>query len=573
MRRFLSLILFVALCALTSGAQQAGTLPSGGGTASQAVAPNQNAIYVSPNCGTQTNCFPIHTDAHFVTDAVTTGSSAIVTSATANFTGTDLQGRPIAKTGQVAYVLNSSTGAPVCPASQATLTILSIDSATQIHLSGNCGSPLTGATLAWGDDDTTDINTAWASAVNNCAPLELSSGYSLISSAVMIASLVSPCDGTGPRYAAPKISGVNETTDFIIVAPSMNWTSCTGGMSGAACIGGQKSTAIKELTITGLGLTGFSAGTKNLVEENDGSTLSRVDIEQIGQSATSGLTCLLNESSTSGNYVGGVFNCGQAGTVINPINGPSSSFGFYYGPAGVDTLEVSNTNCTAPLCGQVGINSIYIASNSTNPAIKVDTGAVVTDLQPLIKTSYVETAGTYNIANGSLPFGVQVDSGGVFTSHGTTLGQGGLSASINCLTGSKSYDLGANIFNPGSGQPNCAGLLFGSASITGATQTTANVALTSGWGTSPSVSAASGNSQRESFTITVGTTPSANPVTTVTFPTPFLATPICSVKDSGGTNPFLNATMGTVTKTTAAVDVVGTPTGADTITFVLDCSN
>src|SRR5207245_1622808 len=88
-----------------------------------------------------------------------------------------------------------------------------------------------------------------------------------------------------------------------------------------------------------------------------------------------------------------------------------------------------------------------------------------------------------------------------------------------------------------------SGNVFGSCSITGTVQTAANITPTSGFGTGCAtagqcISAVTGTSNLEQFTVTYGTTPSSPQVITIVFPTPFLVAPLCSMVDVGGTNAF-----------------------------------
>lgn len=123
--------------------------------------------------------------------------------------------------------------------------------------------------------------------------------------------------------------------------------------------------------------------------------------------------------------------------------------------------------------------------------------------------------------------------------------------------------------------------VFGSASITGITQTPANWSTPAGsgagqWGSSPSVATCSGDSRNQQCTITVGSgTVGANPVLTVTQPTAFVIPPTCDARMLGGTATNSNFTTGTVTTTSAAFTWgSGTPPAASsTIILKVSCSN
>jgi fibronectin-binding autotransporter adhesin len=130
------------------------------------------------------------------------------------------------------------------------------------------------------------------------------------------------------------------------------------------------------------------------------------------------------------------------------------------------------------------------------------------------------------------------------------------------------------------------GTVFGSCSITGTTQTSGNWSVPAGsgagqWGTSPSVACpgtaevAAGTSSWQACTITVGSgTVGANPIVTITFPTPFLAAPSCQAQMTGGTAAFaLFANSGNPTTTTAAFLYGGTPGASTTIGLQVRCGN
>jgi hypothetical protein len=141
-------------------------------------------------------------------------------------------------------------------------------------------------------------------------------------------------------------------------------------------------------------------------------------------------------------------------------------------------------------------------------------------------------------------------------------------------SGSAIYDMGGNEFtqNAGGGFFTGSGTIYGSGSITGAAQTTGNIALTSGWSSS-SVTAASGTSLREQFTITLGGSPGSSNVVTITFPTPFPQAPLCTLTDVNATTSALptSITNGSITATTAAFTVNGTFTSGTEV-FQLVCS-
>ena len=78
MKKFLKQMFSAILLCLMSSAIQAQNI-NPDQIRTPAFAPNQRIIYISPNCGAQTNCYPIKADGQFVTDAGFTAMSTTVT--------------------------------------------------------------------------------------------------------------------------------------------------------------------------------------------------------------------------------------------------------------------------------------------------------------------------------------------------------------------------------------------------------------------------------------------------------------------------------------------------------------
>ena len=106
----------------------------------------------------------------------------------------------------------------------------------------------------------------------------------------------------------------------------------------------------------------------------------------------------------------------------------------------------------------------------------------------------------------------------------------------------------------------------------GTAQTSGNIAITN-WGTGAAVSAVSGYDEIERFTITAGTTPSANPTIVITFPDTFPVIPVCRVQQVGGTGVIADITSGTETTTSSGtLTWLATPTSTQTYVFVANCA-
>lgn len=105
----------------------------------------------------------------------------------------------------------------------------------------------------------------------------------------------------------------------------------------------------------------------------------------------------------------------------------------------------------------------------------------------------------------------------------------------------------------------------------GTAQTSGNIAITN-WGSGAAVSAVAGYDNIERFTITAGTTPSANPTIVVTFPDTWPVTPICSIAQIGGSGVIADLTTGTETTTsTGTLTWLAVPTNTSTYIFKLTC--
>src|SRR6185437_13780843 len=197
-------------------------------------------VYSSPQCpaGSLQGCVFANWDAHYITDATTTLNGATITcpNSDCNFTGTDALGRPIAKVGQIVFVTSDLlNGSLICPQS----TIASINSATSITLAtaSDCTGAAQTATgkLFWGDDDTTNLNNAWAAA--KCGVLQLAGPPANESSPnnIAIALFQSALFTTSPScvnvatFQGPSLYGSGVTSTYLLATPNFSWASCTGG--------------------------------------------------------------------------------------------------------------------------------------------------------------------------------------------------------------------------------------------------------------------------------------------------------------------------------------------------------
>ena len=154
------------------------SIGSGGGSSGSTVAPNQNVIYVSPNCGTQTNCYPAHFDVQVVTDATSVAASQTITTGSGDpaFVAGDV-GKLIFGTGHFSAGETGYNGALDLPLG----TITSINSAHSVQVSiAATGTDTSTMYLAWGHDDTTNLTAAISSAGIGIAAIQLPSGKAFV---------------------------------------------------------------------------------------------------------------------------------------------------------------------------------------------------------------------------------------------------------------------------------------------------------------------------------------------------------------------------------------------------------
>ncbi len=233
------------------------------------VAPNQNTVYASPNCGTQPNCFTVKdntqqiTDATFSTSATTCSGNTVPAGTCVTTTGSDPPFSS-ADIGKVEYGESSCTGSLVIVClinAVPTGTVVAVFDATHLQISSAATASAAGTgEFVWGSDDTSALKTAWAATLSTgIDALELPCGNMLAQSALFITAVTHPhglslkgCNGLGTR---------------IVLTPAFDFTSCppTGGLPMSGCVwmdtkagynGVQDNTetdTIKDLVVTGFG--------------------------------------------------------------------------------------------------------------------------------------------------------------------------------------------------------------------------------------------------------------------------------------------------------------------------------
>lgn len=571
---------FFAATALEMPAQNgAYPQPSSGSGSTAALAPNQNPIYLSPNCGTQTNCYPIKATGGYDCGSSWTVSNttiALSSNATRNFTSSDV--------GTIAWGAAYPCGAAIesgIPIQIAKTTIASVTDATHAVLSGsgptnNCTAGGEGnCTFVWGDiDETAALAAAYQAATASpadCKFLYLPQGVIFVSGIIQASSI---CGGPGNATAAGTTSGgvigVGERGSVIAMEPGFSAAGCPSTCT--AFFNELQGVLFKDFSING-----FGANITNVP--------SSLTLLQIGNDSLADNVGLYAIATTQSNIIG------FAASGIAGENGYTRNVHV----AGVGANECvlnANTVNWAPYC--IG-GSFPLVMNGTGNVYTyggnfgfVSSGTFVAQAnssavwfsngdqfyfehygQPLVEAAHAFLSNDTLTLTGT---GQALASSGTVTLSNTTIAAP-LGTAVFSNSGDAVIDACGNKIS-GSTIFGGTGALFGSCSTTGTSLATGNVALTSGWGSGTTVSAASGDSHSFQFTITLAGTSSSGSIATVTFPTAYLVAPQnCIAAPPKGTDASLltSVVVGTPTATTVAITYNGTLTAADTIIQGMVC--
>lgn len=550
---------------------------------------NLAGIYLSPACDpTNKNCYFVNDDVHYVGDATTTISNATVTcpNSDCNFTGTDYLGRPIAKVGQIVFATTGNTaGSLICGQT----TISAINGANSITLAANCTASQVGTVvLLWGDDDASNISAGYSVAAANCLPINLPAGNMFTSEPQFLGALSGVCSANSTlAFNGVAVFGNGIINTFIIPLPNFDISACNSGVDDNGCFGGNNISDFDNLTIWGGGNSRTNSGTsKDIFVVGDIMRAYNVDVQGWG-SNESGWTCISMQGNQTILTQGDCIAAGATGIeVSSAAETPSLIQGTYI-------YQEPNVAMTIDSGAWVMTRTMFIKLDFTSVGhlgVNVGAGGKWTSWDDVCisgdEANCMTVNGSAYLYNGSFgpPLGggapeinnyalsTYGGTGSVYAQDSLFAGNSGGGA-LYLNAGSNFFDRGGNTFvNYGSGANTLNGNVFIQGSADGINQTTGNIALTSGWGTS-TVTAVSGATSPETFTITLAGTPTLNPVVTVTFPTPYLVAPAgCSIQETGGTSATLfNWTTGTVMATTAAFTLQGTPT-TGTIIATMRCN-
>lgn len=597
-----------------------GTYPNP--TAGQPIAPNQNVIYVSPNCGTQTNCFQAYFDAQTITDAtVTNGQNTIsCPNSDCNFTAAD--------NGKQCWATNiGNDTTAVNPGSSVILpqgTLTETGAQTATCSGGNAtATKIASASFTWGHDDTTNLASAWTAAIGSCFPLQLSGANTIVSSGLFNTnSTQDKCLILTSGYGGIGVFGVGSGGTVLTIAPSLASTTCTGGANGNVCFFGSTAIEVKGLTLFGTGNSSLAAGFNGKVGAAMLGTDSIVtksnsvwhDVYLLSWGAlTSGFTGLQVEGESNANLYGvhndgfGAIGCEFKATtaLIDTI----VLFGQFCAVNNLESILMDGAGDVTSYGGDYG----YTPSG-TDPAINITgggrffsygdsapwlTGTVSGPGNEQAVLSSASGSGGYvylfgstisNGQTGGIPIGIAATNGMKVFAQNSSIGAPGVNGSIPLYIGATSSFIseGGNTFT-GDGASSAFTVLSGGvfqppypntdtftsmAASTGFANS--NVALTSGWGSGAAVSATAGNPYRMQFTITPGAGSTTGAVVTITFPQKLSGTPLCFLADVGGTAASIPSSIvnGTISATSAAftVNFVSAPTSGTEI-YQMTCSN
>jgi hypothetical protein len=564
--------------------------------------PNGNAIYVSPNCGSQTNCFPVIGGVQYVNDASWTSAGTTITTGSSDppfvCPGSSF---PCTSGGDVGSIefgtsnCGADNGYVDCHLQipQGTITTVTDAHHAVVSLAATATSgPIVGW-FTWGKaDDAPAMQTAFAKVVN-LASVSLTNGGNTLNlpcTSTFIGS--TPFSVTQAHMNPISIEGCPSA--YLIPLPSFDYADCPAGatytwgciysdsFTGETRLGGYEQTpafwdVIENLNIWGAGQDGTSLPGTTHISSFSGNQLFLENVNVTGWNSN----FYPSSFSTSCTYAV------ASSFLVNSMSWSSGGCGIFI--AGV-SIEQSPTQITGGLyCCGMGYGSgggLIIPSGSTaevaSNGVTFGCGAC--------------GAGTYTL------FGVY-QQGGVWKSDGDLIGaatiaggtayiskmrDGYLSAyqlrissgkvylrdsrinSLSLVSTGSLYDECGNTF---ASVADATGSVFGSCSINGTLLATGNLVLSGNWGTTAATSAWKGATSPVSFTITNGTAATgASPTVAYTFPVAYLAAPLwCSATQVGGTNPMGTFTSSALSATGVTFTFSLSPTANDTEFVQVEC--
>lgn len=444
-KKFLIPLLFLCLFTLPAFAQLGMGVGGGGGNTS-GLAPNQNTIYVSPNCGTQTNCYPVKADGKFVKDASwSNGANPVVVTCSnndCNFTAAD--------TGKSCF----GTVSGLLTAPLGTFTYTSAQA-------GTCSGTATGATagggiFVWGTDDTTNlqaIDTAFQAAPF-CPSIVFPQGIMPFSQPVFITQPAA-C-GLGFNFAG-QFSGSafigqgTHATQFVPL-PGFNWAGC----STSCMFPNSYGVTLRDFQINGFNqsLSGVAAFNGAFVYLNQNGTIRDVGFEALGASTSQAGFQALNVFG-QGDYAIGVQidNFARSGLICSGANVTIIDSYVNDMPNGSISLTVTSSATCYTYANQWGqggasgsavknsgtwiTDSDYALTNDGQVAIRMGAAGAKTYLSRWNYGGTVGGVNTYGIYFGS--------TGGTVYARDSNIAGGSTNGALNGTAGTF-YDEGGNTY-------------------------------------------------------------------------------------------------------------------------------
>ncbi len=428
-------------------------------------------------------------------------------------------------------------------------------------------------------DDTTALQNAWAAALAASEPLQLASGISCVTSEPFdLPNAVNPY----PANQAYIVQGYGLQASIIGIAPSFSFASVTQGhgaiFSNAQVQCGYENNGAHNFSIVtarDFTVTGFKFNFPGW-PNTTGALYGICDVRRVGVFAiqSTGAVGIMNSGTES--RVEGANVQGLAGTDILESN--STSVNLVDNILAYSGTGLTISGCTLNPCIVRG----GLITGNTTAALNVSTGSVVNVYGTRFGGAGATTKLIVNDGTSTTKlFGVQLGQGatgaiGISNLSGGSVYATGISWTISSGTPTEVNNAG-NFFDLGgnnlTGPITNSGAWYGSASITGTAQVSGNITPT-GWGTGAAVSSVSGDSRAEQFTVTAGTSPSANPTLAIIFATSFSVAPVCTVQQIGGTGIVSDVTQSTLPTTTGVtLTWQATPTSAATYIFSVRCGS
>lgn len=480
-------------------------------------------------------------------------------------------------------------------------TITGFTDAHHVTVSSNANGSCTASgfptcQLGWFPADSQSaLQSAWNDALTTgvCANVVLPAGYYAIGSAITNSVNPAPCGltyvfGVTSDSQSAGVIGQGMYVSKLVPLPSFNGNTCAAATEGTVCLFSSFQIAgpsFRDFAIDGLGFNtppnmsgkyllgvNYLADVENIMVTNWAGSVSANSTALIVLGAANALTSVHNFWCFAGGYncVAGThqvtvtasqsFNMGT-GLSLNGENNYSAGNSWYIQGVGSTCAVIAGSGVLTSV-GDVMSNTV---GGNQRAALCPQSGAIVNLFGDQL------LGGTLNAGKGgAIAWNGAATVKSSQTKYTCQGGAGCLFTNGSGVAGAVFQDTCGNDY--GGFTPTLTNLtIFGSCSATGTTQTTGNIALTSGWDTSTK-SAISGSSALQQFTITAAGTPTATPRITITHPVAFLTAPICSATQVGGTQGVQDFTTVSTSATTAVFDWNGTPVAGNTLIIQVRCS-